>query len=74
MLRNIWMTDIMHITTLICLYASFRVADIRGSFFIVPLVKSNACLSLAPLFLTGFQYSLFHRGRKLLGKMPGSWP
>lgn len=62
------MTDIMHITTLTCLYALFRVADTRGSFLIVPPVKSNACYSLAPLFLTGFQYSLFHRGEEALGK------
>lgn len=58
----------MHITTLTCLYASFRVVETKGSFLIVPPVKSNACHSLAPLFLTGFQYSLFHRGEEALGK------
>lgn len=62
------MTDIMHITTLTCLYVSFRVADITGSFLIIPPVKSNACYSLAPLFLTGFQYSVFHQEKKALGK------
>lgn len=68
MLWNSWMTDIMHITTLTCLYVSFRVADTTGSFLIVPPVKSNACYSLGLLFLTGFQYSVFHREKKAPGK------
>lgn len=53
----------MYIATLTCLYASFR-----GSFLIVPPVRSSDHYSLAPLLLTVFQYSPFHSGEEALGK------
>lgn len=62
MLWNIWMTDIMHITTLTCLYVSFRVADTIGSFFICATDEIQCLLQSGSTFSDWFSIFLVSQG------------